>query len=361
MKKVILIIGLLLTQWAAARDIHQPNIVVLLAYDMGYYEPSIYNRGVLGFNTPNIDRLAREGGYFTNYYSQHTPELGKQAFLTGQSPVHQKQDSPTLFEVLKKQGYQRIGVQEIGQIKEPFFIFHEVPYKALPFTEKNIEFDQLVGQVMKDLDQHGLSDNTIFLVTTACGPEIIPYGQSSVAPALGQRNTYYEARYRVPAVIRWPAVIPPWTVFKDIVSHEDWLPTLASVVAASSVPSDLDGYNIRYYLEQSSPSPRKEFFYWTESGDLGGVRYKDRKLEFMQQLARTSDKKPGAMVHLEHLMIVNQDQYANPYELSDHEPGDFFSYLYVRKNILIPTRELLIKKKGPQRAIELISQSIGKE
>ena len=65
----------------------KPNIVVIMGDDIGYWNISAYNRGMMGYRTPNIDRIANEGAIFTDYYGQQSCTAGRAAFITGQSPL----------------------------------------------------------------------------------------------------------------------------------------------------------------------------------------------------------------------------------------------------------------------------------
>ena len=64
----------------------KPNILVIMADDIGYWNISAYSRGLMGFTTPNIDRIGNEGGVFVNYYGQQSCTAGRAAFVLGQSP-----------------------------------------------------------------------------------------------------------------------------------------------------------------------------------------------------------------------------------------------------------------------------------
>ena len=64
----------------------KPNILVIMGDDIGYWNISAYNRGMMGYHTPNIDRIANEGAIFTDYYGQQSCTAGRAAFTTGQSP-----------------------------------------------------------------------------------------------------------------------------------------------------------------------------------------------------------------------------------------------------------------------------------
>src|ERR1044071_9679498 len=65
----------------------QPNILFIMSDDIGWFNVSCYNHGVMGYRTPNIDRIAREGAMFTDFYGQQSCTAGRAAFITGQSPI----------------------------------------------------------------------------------------------------------------------------------------------------------------------------------------------------------------------------------------------------------------------------------
>ena len=97
----------------------KPNILVLWGDDIGQFNISAYNRGMMGFKTPNIDRIANEGALFTDWYGQQSCTAGRAAFITGQSPIRtgltkvglpgapegMKILDPTIAGLLKAQGY----------------------------------------------------------------------------------------------------------------------------------------------------------------------------------------------------------------------------------------------------------------
>ena len=64
----------------------KPNILVIMADDVGMWNLSAYHRGMMGGRTPNIDRIANEGALFTDYYAQQSCTAGRAAFILGQSP-----------------------------------------------------------------------------------------------------------------------------------------------------------------------------------------------------------------------------------------------------------------------------------
>jgi arylsulfatase A-like enzyme len=65
----------------------KPNILIIWGDDIGWYNVSAYNHGVMGYRAPNIDRIAKEGAMFTDRYGQQSCPAGRAAFITGQSPI----------------------------------------------------------------------------------------------------------------------------------------------------------------------------------------------------------------------------------------------------------------------------------
>jgi arylsulfatase len=112
----------------------KPNILIIWGDDIGYWNISAYNQGMMGFRTPNIDRIAKEGALFTDWYGQQSCTAGRAAFLTGQSPIRTgltkvglpgakegltKLD-PTIPELLKPLGYEtgQFGKNHLGDLDE---------------------------------------------------------------------------------------------------------------------------------------------------------------------------------------------------------------------------------------------------
>src|SRR5882672_584125 len=65
----------------------KPNILMIMGDDIGWFNPSIYHRGIMGYRTPNIDRIGNEGAMFTDWYGEQSCTAGRAAFITGQSPI----------------------------------------------------------------------------------------------------------------------------------------------------------------------------------------------------------------------------------------------------------------------------------
>jgi arylsulfatase len=112
----------------------KPNILVLWGDDIGQFNVSAYNLGMMGFKTPNIDSIAKEGALFTDWYGQQSCTAGRAAFITGQSPMRtgltkvglpgapegMKKEDPTIATLLKAQGYAtgQFGKNHLGDRDE---------------------------------------------------------------------------------------------------------------------------------------------------------------------------------------------------------------------------------------------------
>ena len=112
----------------------KPNILILWGDDIGRFNISAYNMGMMGYRTPNIDRLAKEGALFTDWYGQQSCTAGRAAFITGQSPIRTGLTKvglpgapegitaldPTIAELLKPLGYTtgQFGKNHLGDRNE---------------------------------------------------------------------------------------------------------------------------------------------------------------------------------------------------------------------------------------------------
>ena len=97
MKKTILAMGvsLLLVGGLFAQKTDKPNILVIWGDDIGWGNISAYNHGMMGYQTPNIDRIANEGAMFTDWYSQQSCTAGRAAFILGQHPFRKNRSKNT--------------------------------------------------------------------------------------------------------------------------------------------------------------------------------------------------------------------------------------------------------------------------
>jgi arylsulfatase len=123
-----------------AKSGKKPNILFIMGDDIGWYNVSAYNLGVMGYRTPNIDRIAREGALFTDWYAQQSCTAGRAAFITGQSPIRTGltkvglpgadlglgPEDPSIADVLKSLGYAtgQFGKNHLGDRDEHLPTMH---------------------------------------------------------------------------------------------------------------------------------------------------------------------------------------------------------------------------------------------
>ena len=150
------------------------------------------------------------------------------------------------------------------------------------------QHDDDIGKLLKKLDDLGIADNTIVVYTTDNGAELMTWPDGGSTPFRGEKATNWEGGYRVPTLIRWPGVIKPGTIVNDMCAHEDFIPTFCAAAGDTSVVAKslkgytigkktykvhLDGYNLLPFLKgEVKESPRKEFIYWSDDGDVFGVQ-----------------------------------------------------------------------------------------
>jgi arylsulfatase A-like enzyme len=167
------------------------------------------------------------------------------------------------------------------------------------YPDGMVEHDGHVGQLLKKLEDLGILDNTIVVYTTDNGAEVMSWPDGGTTPYRGEKATGWEGGFRVPCLIRWPGVIKPGTVNSDFFAHEDFLPTFAAAagdpdvvakcakgysVGGKTFKVHLDGYNlIPLFKGEENESPRKEFLYWSDDGDLLAVRINQYKISFKEQ------------------------------------------------------------------------------
>lgn len=195
---------------------------------------------------------------------------------------------------------------------KPFFIWHN-PSAAHIWTHLSPEYETMLGKdgwglqevVMKSLDDHvgeimdkleelGIADNTIVLLTSDNGPEMMTWPDGGVTPFHGEKGTTWEGGFRVPMLVRWPGKIQAGSINNGIFDSMDWLPTLVAIAGGpqdlkekllsgyQGYKAHLDGYNQVELLTMNGSSSRKEIIYY-EGTTLQAVRYEDWKAHFIIQ------------------------------------------------------------------------------
>ena len=433
MLAVALMLGFAVGAYAQQQPQQQPkkpNILFIMADDIGIWNISAYHRGMMGGRTPNIDRLATEGALWTDYYGQQSCTAGRAAFILGQTPFRtgllkvgmpgakqgiQAKD-PTIAELLKPLGYvtAQTGKNHLGDRNEmlptvhgfdefygnlyhlnaeeepedadypknPQFKAHfgprglldckatsvddptedprfgkvgkqtckdtgpitrtrmqtveeELTARSLDFIERSVkagkpfflwhnttrmhvwtrlspkwenksgyglyadgmmELDDVVGRLLKKLDDLGIADNTIVVFTTDNGAEIMSWPDGGNTPFHGEKGSTWEGGMRVPALARWPGVLKPGAVHNEVMATEDWMPTLVAAAGEPDVvqkllkgyavgdktfKNHLDGYNfVPFFKGQAEKPPRREIFYFDDNANLNALRIDDWKITF---------------------------------------------------------------------------------
>ena len=168
---------------------------------------------------------------------------------------------------------------------------------------------RLVGEPVKKLDDLGVADNTIVVFTTDNGAEVMSWPDGGATPFRGEKATNWEGGYRAPAVIRWPGTIRPGTVYNEMFSHYDLIPTFAAAggdpdivnkcmrgaqIGNKTVKVHLDGFNlIPFFKGQEKEAPRKEFVYWNDDGRLSQFVFSIGRLSSLSRITRASAYGPG--------------------------------------------------------------------
>ena len=362
-------------QQPAAPAGRRPNILVIWGDDIGIANISAYSSGLMGYETPNIDRIGREGIRFLQYYGEQSCTAGRAAFLTGQhgirtgltkvgfpgAPMGMSQLDPSVGGLLKNLGYTtgQFGKNHVGDRNESlptvngfdeFFgnLYHlnaeeepELPdypkdpaYRAKfgprgvlkckatdrddptvdprfgkvgkqtiedtgPLDKKRMEtvddetsaaaidfmkrqqtagrpffcwfnatrmhlrthvrashrgrythgdseyidgmqeHDDTVGSLLKALDDMGVANDTIVVYSSDNGPHMNTWPDGAMTWFRSEKNTNWEGAFRVPCLVRWPAAIKPGTVTNEIMSHNDWIPTLCAIAGEPDIVGKL--------------------------------------------------------------------------------------------------------------------------
>ncbi len=210
------------------------------------------------------------------------------------------------------------------------------------YADGMIEHDNMVGALLKKLDELGVADNTIVLYTTDNGPHMNSWPDGAMTPFRSEKNTNWEGAFRVPCLIRWPGKIQAGSVSNELISGLDWFPTLLAAagdqdikermlqgtrIGGKNAKLHLDGFNqLPYLTGQQEHSARESFFYFNDDGDVVGMRFANWKVVFMEQRA------PGTLrVWAEPFTALRVakffDLHSDPYERADITSNVYYDWL----------------------------------
>ncbi|HEX3357347.1 MAG TPA: arylsulfatase [Tepidisphaeraceae bacterium] len=482
---LVLLIGCLPLITAQAQD-KKPNILVIWGDDIGVADVSAYSQGLMGFETPNIDRIGNEGIKFLHYYGEQSCTAGRAAFLTGQhglrtgltkvgfpgAPMGMSQLDPSVGGLLKSLGYAtgqfgknhvgdrnpslptvngfdeffgnlyhlnaeeepelpdypkdpeylkkfgprgvlhcwatnvddptedprfgKVGKQKIvdtgaltkkrmetiddetsaGAIdfmkrhhaaSKPFFVWMNTTRMHLrthvraehrgvythgdsEYIDGMIEHDNTVGSLLKALDDMGITGDTIVVYSSDNGPHMNTWPDAAMTPFRSEKNTNWEGAFRVPCLVRWPGHIKPGTVTNELMSHNDWIPTLCDAAGDPNIVAeclkgydDHNGHNYKVHLDgydqlkflttvtgsaannNGVKSARDNFFYSDDDGDLVAYRKGDYKAVFEEQRSPGTMQvwaEPFTKLRLQKLFNLFQD----PYERADITSNTYWDW-----------------------------------
>jgi len=215
-----------------------------------------------------------------------------------------------------------------------------------------VEHDGHVGQLLDKLDALGVTDNTVVMYSTDNGAESFSWPDGGTTPFRGEKNENWEGGFRVPLALRWPGVIEPGRVSNEIISHMDWIPTFLAALGAPEINEELltgktigdksyqvhlDGYNfLPYFKGVVDEGPRREFFYFSDTGDLLNLRYNNWKVVFAEQRAEGFDvwQEPFTFLRLPKLFNLRTD----PFEQADQIGIGYSKWRAERLFALVPAQ-----------------------
>ncbi len=226
-----------------------------------------------------------------------------------------------------------------------------------------MEHDMHVGELLALLDELGIADNTIVFYSTDNGPHYNTWPDAGYTPFRKEKNSNWEGAYRVPAFVRWPARYPAGVTLNGIVAHEDWMTTFASAAGKPDLKEDmldgysaigrnyrqhLDGYDMNEYFsnadeyeslnENIAASPRKEFFYVNDDGQVVAIRLGDWKAVFLENRADAFQiwREPFTELRVPLLFHLRRD----PFEKAQIDANTYNDWFLDRAFVLVPMQQL---------------------
>jgi arylsulfatase len=207
------------------------------------------------------------------------------------------------------------------------------------YIDGMIEHDETIGTILKSLDDMGIANNTIVIYSTDNGPHMNTWPDAAMTPYRSEKNTNWEGAFRVPCIVRYPGVVKPGVVTNELMSHNDWIPTLSAIAGEPDIVNKLlkgynangktykvhlDGFN-QLELLKGGKSVRDKFFYSDDDGLLVGLREGDYKYVFCEQRSPGTMEvwaEPFTKLRLQKIFNLMQD----PFERADITSNTFWDY-----------------------------------
>jgi len=212
-----------------------------------------------------------------------------------------------------------------------------------------IEHDDTIGSLLSCLDELGIADDTIVVYSTDNGPHMNTWPDGAMTYFRSEKNTNWEGAFRVPCLVRWPGTIHPGTVTNELMSHNDWIPTLCAAAGEPDIVNKLksgyaangvnykvhlDGYNQLPFLRNvagsaannnGTKSARDKFFYSNDDGLLVCMRQGDYKYVFSEQRMEGTMglwAEPFTTLRLQKIFNLMQD----PFERADFTSNTYWDW-----------------------------------
>lgn len=244
---VVLSVFLAVTPCFATLEKRPPNIIVIMADDLGCGDLSLYDGWI---QTPRIDRMAREGMYVITEKGIDFIKRNKEKpfFLyLPHAAVHNPYQAPADTPETRDKDWKKHAINDVNRPR----------YKAI--LE---ELDKGVGQVLETLVELGIGKNTIVVFLSDNGA--VPMNPNE-RPFRGGKFSNHEGGHRVPAVVWWPGMIKAGAVSNDLVIGFDFLPTLTEIAGLSEDnPGNLDGISIKAHMLEQEALPARDIFFGYE-------------------------------------------------------------------------------------------------
>ena len=217
-----------------------------------------------------------------------------------------------------------------------------------------VEHDRHLGELLTLLDELGIADNTVVMYSTDNGPHYNTWPDAGTTLFRSEKSSNWGGAYRVPAFVRWPGHFPAGETLNGIVAHEDWLPTFAAIAGNPDIKAQLregvelngrsyrnyiDGYNLLDYLTGAADaSPRHEFWYVNDDGQVVAARYDDWKVVFLENRGEAFGvwREPFTELRVPLLFNLRRD----PFERAQHNANTYNDWFLDRAFVLVPIQAL---------------------